>query len=270
MIQWYPGHMAKARREIGEKLKLVDVVLELADARIPSSSRNPGIEEIQRKPHILILTKGDLADEERTNLWVDYWRKQGEEVIVLDVLRRRGLNRLKDAIKKVHDKNRQPRVLVVGIPNVGKSSLINQLAQRSSAKIGAKPGVTRSQQWVKGQGFQLLDTPGLLWPKFDDQMVAQKLAVVSSIRDEILDIVELAKWLIDFLIIHYPEKLIERYKLENLDDVLVQIAHRRGCLRKGGELDFEQAAQVVLKDFRTGSLGRISLEVPGEDLTDED
>lgn len=263
-IQWYPGHMTKAKRQIVENLKLVDVIIELADSRIPRSSRNPEIDEIRQKPRILVFTKGDLADPEITRLWVDFWRVRGEEPLVVDVLKGKGIDGISQAvIKAASSKRTVPRALVVGIPNVGKSSLINRLAGRTSAKVGAKPGVTRGKQWIKAGSFQLLDTPGLLWPRFDDQEVARRLAVVSSIRDEILDSEELGFWLLEYLKENYINNLRDRYKLDRLDgNLLEEIGKKRGCLGPGGVVRTERAAKVVIDDFRSGRLGRVSLETP--------
>ncbi len=267
-IQWYPGHMAKARREILLNLKLVDLVIELTDARVPKSSRNPDIPEIHGKPYVLVATKTDLADPKRTKAWVDFWRTNREKVVLLDVLTGKGFRELEREIKIITPSlKRTPRALIVGIPNVGKSSLINKLAGKSSTKVGAKPGITRGKQWIKAAGLQLLDTPGILWPKFADQETAYKLASVSAIRDDISDWEELAEWLLKTLVKHYWIPLSQRYKLTSPEaDLLALIGSKRGCLRAGGIIDRRQAAQVVLQDFRSGRLGRISLEVPnGED-----
>lgn len=263
-IQWYPGHMVKARRQIQADLKLIDVVVELADARIPEGSRNPDLTDIHNKPTVLAISKTDLADPDCTKVWIDFWRNKQDRVVALDINSGQGISQLKREIRNsLPDMRRIPRVLVVGVPNVGKSSLINRLAGRGSAKTGAKPGVTRGKQWINADGFRLLDTPGILWPKFDDQENAKKLAVISAIKDEILNTEELAHWLLGYLKEHYWKQLSERYKLtEDSDDILKEVGKSRGCLLPGGVINTEQAASVVLTDFRTGKLGRISLEWP--------
>lgn len=265
-IQWYPGHMVKARRQIQADLKLIDVVVELADARIPQSSRNPDFAEIHHKPTVLAITKEDLADPKCTGLWMDFWRKKKKRVVVLNVPSGRGISQLKNMIKTaVPNLRRPPRVLVVGVPNVGKSSLINRLVGRGSAKTGAKPGVTRGKQWINAGGFRLLDTPGILWPKFEDQETARKLAVVNAIRDEVVDVQELAHWLLGYLTENYWLAVSERYNLSSpANDLLQEIGKARGCLLPGGVINTEQAAALVLNDFRTGKLGRITLELPEE------
>lgn len=266
-IQWYPGHMAKARRQIRESLKLIDLVIELTDARIPQSARNPDIPEIHNKPYLLAVTKSDLADPERTRIWLEYWREQREKVVLLDLLSGRGIQKLRTEVRRsLPHLKRNPRVLVVGIPNVGKSSLINRLTGKSGTRVGAKPGVTRGKQWINARGLQLLDTPGILWPKFDDQEAAKKLAVTAAIRDEILDLEEITYWLLDYLQKNYPDLLMERYQLDGIADdletIFDQIGRKRGCLRSQGEIDRLQTAQLVLKDFRSGLIGPITLELP--------
>lgn len=273
-IQWYPGHMTKAKREIRENLKLVDVVIEVIDARIPASSRNPDMTEIHHIPYLLAATKVDLADPARTKVWLDFWRTQNEEVVLLDLLSGKGVKKLQTLVKKkAPDLKRLPRVLVVGIPNVGKSSLINRLAGRRSAQVGAKPGVTRGKQWINTSGMQLLDSPGILWPKFADQEVARKLAAVAAIKEEILEWDALIQWLIEFLSKHYPEEFCQRYGLDELPgdaSVLETIGRKRGCLRAGGIIDLEQAARLILKEFRLGTIAPMTLELPvSEELRNE-
>ncbi len=263
-IQWYPGHMAKAKREILDHLQQVDMVVELADARAPVSTRNPDLQAINAKPVLIALTKEDLADPSVTEQWLAFWRTEAVSAVVLDLQQSKGVGHLIQAMQTLAPKKRRlPRALIVGIPNVGKSTLINRLAGRSSAKTGAKPGVTRGRQWIKAKNIQLLDTPGVLWPKFDDQEAARRLALIAAIRDDIFDWEETALWLVNYLEKHYPDILPQRYQtvtkgLQWLDE----IGRRRGCLRSGGVVDTELAAKALLQDFRTGKLGRISLERP--------
>lgn len=263
-IQWYPGHMTKARREIQENLKLVDIVIELTDARIPESSRNPDIAEIHSKPYILGVTKTDLADPNHTQSWMKYWKNNQENIVLLDLISGKGIQRLrKEILSIVPPMRRTPRALIVGIPNVGKSSLINRLSGKGGTRVGAKPGVTRGKQWVNARGIQLLDTPGILWPKIENQDVAKKLVAVASIKDEIIDLEQIATWLINFLIDYYPELLQVRYKLAQFsDDVLGDIGKKRGCLMSGGNVDRKKAANILLKEFRTGLIGAITLDIP--------
>lgn len=275
-IQWYPGHMTKAKRMLQQELRTVDAALELVDARIPASSRNPDLEELIKKPRLMILTKSDLADPEVTNAWVQYYQERGETVIPVDLSGGQAVPVITRAVKaRFPDMRRDPRVMVVGVPNVGKSTLINRIARRKGARVGARPGVTRGKQWIRGAGLQLLDSPGILWPKFEDQEVARKLAVTAAIRDEVLDQAALAIWLLAFLDQYYPGSLTDRYGELSLPDehddlntgylwMLEEIGKKRGCLRSGGVVDLDQAAVVVLTDFRTGKLGRITLDRLGE------
>lgn len=271
-IQWYPGHMTKAKRMIQQELKLVDGLLEVVDARVPSSSRNPDLQELTNKPRILVVTKIDLADPNLTNKWLSYWEQQGEQVVTTNLLVGQGLGRLRDLVKKNMQKSRRvPRLMVVGVPNVGKSSLINALTKRKGTQVGARPGVTRGKQWLSSPGMLLLDSPGLLWPKFEVQEVAKKLAVVASIRDEVFDQVEIAWWLVKLLLEKYPEGLRERYGEIEEENALESIGKKRGCLLRGGAVDLNQAAALVLKDFRTGKLGPITLDAePGGEIDAND
>lgn len=284
-IQWFPGHMAKARRQIEEKLKLIDIVIELLDARIPLSSRNPMIDEILRnKPRIVLLNKADLADPDVTNMWVKYFADDGLQALPIDassgnnmsLILARCKEILQDKIDKQLSKGMTPRAiraLIVGIPNVGKSTLINRLAGRSIAATGDRPGITKSQQWIKvGKEMELLDTPGILWPKFEDQMVGYRLAATGAIKDEILNVEDVAFFAVKHLILHYKEAFAKRYSLEvgevDLDnphevvEIMEAIGKRRGCLQSGGTVNLEKASLVILHDLRSGKFGRLSLEKP--------
>ncbi len=267
-IQWYPGHMTRAKRMIKEELKLVDGVLEVVDARVPWSSRNPELQDLTKKPRLMVLTKTDLADPARTTEWMQHWKRQGETIVATNLLQGGGLGELRQCVAQAFpDLKRVPRLLVAGVPNVGKSTLINGLTKRRGAGVGARPGVTKGKQWLSAPGMQLLDSPGILWPKFEDQNVAKRLALVASIRDEIFDQVEIVGWLVEYLDAHYPDAVAERYGSVDPDAVaLEEIGRRRGCLLRGGVVDMNQAAGVVLKDFRTGKLGAISLDLsPGSE-----
>ena len=277
-IQWYPGHMTKARREMQENLKLVDLIIELIDARVPYSGRNPDIQNMgAQKARLLILNKADLADPAGNAAWESFYREQGYEVLTMDS-RERGvkkqvLARIRTACASKLERDRRRgirsstiRAMVAGIPNVGKSTLINSLAGRASAKTGNRPGVTRGQQWIHlGGGIDLLDTPGILWPRFDDPQAGLRLAWIGSVRDEILQIEELALQLLTFLKEAYPQAVSGRYGVDELQEspaVLMAVAEARGCLRPGGEPDTEKAAALLLDEFRHAVLGRITLETP--------
>ncbi|HIT68170.1 MAG TPA: ribosome biogenesis GTPase YlqF [Candidatus Merdisoma merdipullorum] len=276
-IQWYPGHMTKARRMMQENLKLVDLVIELVDARVPMSSRNPDIDEMGRnKARLLLLNKADLADEWANEAWSVYFRNQGFQVVKLDSRSRSGLKAVQAAVQEAcrekieRDRkrgilNRPVRAMVAGIPNVGKSTFINSFAGRACAKTGNKPGVTRGAQWVRlNKQVELLDTPGILWPKFEDPAVGLKLALIGSIREEVLNTEELSLELLRYLNEHYAELLQARYELDEKEEAeqLLEIARKRGCLKKGGEPDTQKAAAILLEEFRSGKLGRITLEMP--------
>ena len=281
-IQWYPGHMTKTRRQMEADLKQVDAVCEIVDARIPISSRNPDIDAIcGNKPRIMILNRMDLADPEATNRWATYYRNQGRAAVATDCKSRKGISAFTPAVRQVlHEKlerdaargmHRPLRVMVVGIPNVGKSTLINQISGRKGAKAENRPGVTRGKQWVTvDSGLLLLDTPGILWPKFDDPNVGMMLAYTGAVKDGILDVEELASFLMALLWKRYPEAVKERYGIEAPADTpgweLLELAGRkRGYLLARGEIHTERMAKVLLDEFRGGKLGRFTLELP-EDI----
>lgn len=272
-INWYPGHMKKTREMIQENLKAVDLVIELLDSRIPISSRNPIINElVGNKRRIVLLGKSDLADAGETEKWQQYFSRNGDKTLAIDARSGENINklfRLLDEIQAEKNRERQMnraiRMMIVGVPNVGKSSLINRLIGRKSAKTGDKAGVTRGKQWVTlKNGMQLLDTPGILWPKFEDQRVGLYLAFCGSIRDEILDTQDLAFELIKVLEKRYPESLMERYRLEEIQeetlDNMEAIAMKRGFLMPGKRIDYERTGRTVIDEFRAGKLGRITLE----------
>lgn len=278
-IQWYPGHMAKAKRKITESLKLVDVVIELRDARIVASSANPDIDKIcGDKPRLILLNKYDLADDRVNNMWISTLRKKNIEVLLTNSMTGQGLNKIKPALnnllKEKLDRlqakgiqNYTIRVMVVGIPNVGKSSFINRVAKSKRAITGDRPGVTKSNQWIKTkEDIELLDTPGVLWPKFEDEQVGLNLAFTGAIKDEIMNIEDLAYKLIGVLQEEYPERLKERFKLDEIsEDPLVNMenmALKRGAILKGREIDYTRIATILLDEFRGGKLGKISLERP--------
>lgn len=276
--QWYPGHMTKAHRMMQENIKLIDLVIELVDARIPISSRNPDIDEMgKQKARLILLNKADLAEESKNQEWTEYFTHLGYFVVVVNSKAGKGvkavMNVIKDACaaKIERDRkrgilNRPVRAMVVGIPNVGKSTFINALAGKAATKTGNKPGVTKGKQWIRlNKQVELLDTPGILWPKFEDKEVGLKLALIGSIKDEILQTQELSLSLIDFLIEKYPHILEKKYGIKEEGknyEILEQIAISRNCLVKGSTYDLEKAASILLEDFRNGRLGRLTLEVP--------
>lgn len=277
-FQWYPGHMTKAKRQMQEDIKLIDLVIELVDARIPLSSRNPDIDELgKNKYRLILMNKADLADKRATDAWSQFFREKGYFVVSLDARSKSGMKSITDIImeackekierdRKRGIKNRPVRAMVVGIPNVGKSTFINSYAGKACAKTGNKPGVTKGKQWIRlSKNVELLDTPGILWPKFEDQAVGLRLALIGSIKDEILNIDELALELINFLTENYQGILTERYDVDETQkgtDILCEIATNRKCIGKGGELDYSKAAELVIDEFRSGCLGRITLERP--------
>lgn len=277
-IQWYPGHMTKTRRRIEENLKLVDGVVEIIDARIPMSSRNPDIDEITAgKPRIILLNKADIADGASTARWIDYFSKSGARAIACDCKTGKGLNHFADEVRKLlADKievwkskgmgGRSIKLMVVGIPNVGKSSFINRMAKGGKAKVADRPGVTRGNQWFTiGGGIELLDTPGVLWPKFDDMEVGRKLAFTGAVKDAVVDIESLCLDLLKYMSLYYPERLCERYKLDSVEELeppalMELIAKKRGMIMRGGDYDYERVSVMLLDEYRGGKLGRITLE----------
>lgn len=277
-FQWYPGHMTKAKRMMQENIKLIDLVIELVDARIPVSSRNPDIDELgKNKARLILLNKADLAEDRWNDAWMEYFREKGFSVVKVNSKKGGGIKSIQGVIQEAckekieRDRkrgilNRPVRAMVVGIPNVGKSTFINALAGKSCTKTGNKPGVTKGKQWIRlNKNVELLDTPGILWPKFEDQNVGLKLAFIGSIKDEILQTEELAMELIKFMNQHYLGVLEEKYEVKAEPDayaMLSMIAESRHCLLKGNELDTGKAAALLLDDFRSGRLGRLTLEYP--------
>lgn len=281
-IQWFPGHMTKTKRQIQASLKLVDAVAEIIDARIPISSRNPDLAKlIQNKPRIILLNKCDMANQTATKMWIDHFEKQGITAIAVDCKSGRGLNKFAPAVNKVMSErinrlkakgmvNPMMRIMIVGIPNVGKSSFINKIAKQNRAKVEDRPGVTRGNQWFTiAKNLEMLDTPGVLWPKFNDKIVGEHLAFTGAVKDQILDIELLAVRLLDFLKEIKPADFISRFKLEdteldNIDsyELLKIIAKKRGMLVSGGEVNTERAAIMLLDEFRSAKLGRITVEMP--------
>ncbi len=279
-IQWFPGHMAKARREVTEKLKLVDIVFELIDARLPLSSRNPMIDEvIHQKPRLVILNKADLADRAETDRWIRYFKEQGIEAVAvnsfqgqgLQIVTRKAKEILAPKIERMEKRGIRPgaiRAMIVGIPNVGKSTLINRLAKRNIAKTGNKPGVTRAQQWIKyGKELELLDTPGILWPKFEDKEAGYKLALTGAIKDTVLNMDDLALYGLRFLEAHYPDRLEEKYELatigESPDEILAVFDHLgklKNTIIAGGEIDYDKVSELVVQDIRTEQLGKLTFD----------
>lgn len=279
-IQWYPGHMTKAKRMMQENIKLVDLVIELVDARVPLSSRNPDIDELGRqKARLLLLNKSDLADERMNEAWSAYFKEKGLYVVKVNSRTGMGVKSINPVVQEAcrekieRDRrrgilNRPVRAMVVGIPNVGKSTFINSFAGRACAKTGNKPGVTKGAQWVRlNKQLELLDTPGILWPKFEDPQVGIRLAMIGSVKDEILNTEELALKLLEFLHVQYEGILAQRFDISESGEalsMLKQIAANRGCLQKGNELYLGKAAGILLEEFRSGKLGRITLESPEE------
>ena len=269
-VQWFPGHMKKAERMMQDSLKLVDVVCEVADARIPYASRNPDLDDIiaGRKPRLLILNRADQADPHITALWREYYKRQGVPFLECDANSGRGVKGFSQALRSVRDKQGTMRAMIVGVPNVGKSTFINKVSGRKTAATSDRPGVTRGKQWITVDNqLELLDTPGILWPKFDDPIVGDRLAFTGAVKDDVLDTEDLAAKLLVTLRELYPDALAERYRIE-LDpdaqgwELLEACARKRGFLMARGEVNTERMAAVLLDEFRGGKLGRISLEKP--------
>lgn len=278
-FQWYPGHMTKAKRAMQEDIKLIDVIIELVDSRVPFSSKNPDIDTLANgKSRILLMNKYDLADKAVSDKWIKYYEEKGYFVATVNSKNGRGVKAVNDVIQKAckekieRDRkrgilNRPIRAMIVGIPNVGKSTFINSFAGKACAKTGNKPGVTKGKQWIRlNKNVELLDTPGILWPKFEDQQVGLNLAFIGSIKDELYNIYELSLLLLDYLIKNYPDAVADFYEIENSDsnnELLERIAIKRGCIKSGAEYDLDKAAKCLVDDFRNGRIGKISLEIPG-------
>ena len=279
--QWYPGHMTKAKRMMQEDIGLIDLVIELVDARVPLSSRNPDIDELAKnKSRLILLNKSDLADAAANRYWMDYFKNKGFHVLEVNARSGQGLKSIQGIVREACKekierdrkrgiKNRPIRAIVVGIPNVGKSTFINSFAGKACTKTGNKPGVTKGKQWIRmNKELELLDTPGILWPKFESEEVGRNLALIGSMNDEILEMTELAGDLIGYLLINYREQLIDRYQMDSLNDlttpltVLTHVCENRKCYKKGQEADYEKASSIVMEDFRSGRIGRITLELP--------
>ena len=283
-FQWYPGHMTKAKRAMQEDIKLIDVVIELVDARVPYSSKNPDIDDLAKnKSRIILLNKCDLASQEKTSQWKAHYEKQGYFVALVNSKNGNGVKAVHEVIQQAckekieRDRkrgiiNRPVRAMIVGIPNVGKSTFINSFAGKACTKTGNKPGVTKGKQWIRlNKNVELLDTPGILWPKFEDQLVGLRLAFIGSIKEEILNILDLSLELIKFMNENYNGMLEKFYGVESSDDpvkMLENIAKKRGCLQKGNELDFDKAAGIIMDDFKGGRIGKITLEFPAIEINE--
>ncbi|MFD1171940.1 ribosome biogenesis GTPase YlqF [Oceanobacillus picturae] len=280
-IQWFPGHMAKARREVEEKLKLVDFVMELVDARAPLSSQNPMLQQVlQQKSKMVVLMKKDLADNRQTEEWISYFNERSIPAIAINVNDKSDIKKViqlakdlgQEKLDKLIKKGIQPRpsrAMIVGIPNVGKSTLINRLANKKIAKTGDRPGVTKQQLWIKvKKDFELLDTPGILWPKFEDELVGYRLAAIGTIKDQLLSMQDIVAFVISYLQKHYPDRLEERYPIDrdmtDMWEIFEAIGKQRGALESGGSVNFEKVSDLVIRDLRTGRLGNITLENPEE------
>lgn len=290
-INWYPGHMAKTRRQIESDLKIVDIVIEILDARIPISSQNPDIGKIiKRKKKIIVLNKSDLADEKKNQLWIQYFEKKGIPAVLVDSNSGKGIDQCIRKIENMMNIDRQAQVekgrigrkiraMILGIPNVGKSSFINRISKRTTAGVGNKPGVTKQKQWIRiNDKIELLDTPGVLWPKFESEEVALNLAYTGTIKEDILERVDIAYYLTKFLLENDRKKLCERYKIpeklieekmqqeqpenENIYEIMLEIGKKRGCIISGGKIDEEKTARILLDEFKNGIMGRITIECP--------
>ena len=288
-INWYPGHMAKTKRQIIEDLKLIDIVIEILDARIPISSRNPDIGEYTKnKKKLIVLNKYDLADETQNRMWIEYFKENGVEAVLVNSNTGEGINKAIEKIEEIYNREKEHyenkgrtgkaiRVMVLGIPNVGKSSFINRIAKKNSVTVGNKPGVTRKKQWIRiNKNIELLDTPGVLWPKFESEEVALNLSYTGSIKDEVIEIIEVSFNLLKFLLNKHMDKLLNRYKLnkaeideildldieenEKIYEIMKLIGKKRGALISGGEVDIEKVSRIILDDFRSGKIGKITLE----------
>ncbi|QDP40158.1 ribosome biogenesis GTPase YlqF [Radiobacillus deserti] len=281
-IQWFPGHMAKAKREVQEKLKLVDYVIELLDARAPESSQNPMLHQVlQDKPRMVVLMKKDLADQRATDKWITYFSERGIPTVAVDVQQKKDIEYViqiaremgKSKLEKLKRRGIRPRparAMIIGIPNVGKSTLINRLAHKKIAKTGDRPGVTTSQQWIKVKDFELLDTPGILWPKFEDEVVGYRLAALGTIKDQLLPMEDIAAFVMEYLKERYPSVVTDRFQVsletEDMMEIFETIGRLRGCLESGGVVSLEKTADVIIRDLRTGKMGNISLEWPQEEV----
>ena len=277
-INFFPGHMAKTRREIGEKLKLIDIVYEVVDARIPFSSRIVDIDDlIKDKPKVIIMTKKDLCDMNKTNKWISYYEEQGYKVFLVDLINDKSLGKLFDltdsVLSELNEKReekgllqRKYRALIMGVPNVGKSTLINKITGKKATTVGDKPGVTKTISWIRiNDKLELMDTPGILWPKIEDQEIAYKLATFSSIKDEILPIDEVACYILKYMYENYPSSLVDRYGLDYLDeddytDAYELIGRKRGCIIRGNEVDYNKVSNLIIKDLREGYLGKVTFD----------
>ena len=277
-INFFPGHMAKTRREIGEKLKLIDIVYEVVDARIPFSSRIVDIDDlIKDKPKVIIMTKKDLCDIEKTNKWISYYEEQGYKVFLVDLINDKSLGKLFDLTDSVLSElnmkreekgllQRKYRALIMGVPNVGKSTLINKITGKKATTVGDKPGVTKTISWIRiNDKLELMDTPGILWPKIEDQDIAYKLATFSSIKDEILPIDEVACYILKYMYENYPSSLVDRYGLDYLDeddytDAYELIGRKRGCIIRGNEVDYNKVSNLIIRDLREGYLGKVTFD----------
>ena len=274
--QWYPGHMTKAIRQMKEDIKLIDIVVELVDARVPNSSRNPDIDSLaNNKARIIILNKSDLADSNKNKEWIDYFKEKGFFVVAIDSRKKSSIKEVSKIIdkacakKKERDlkrgiKNRPIRAMVVGIPNVGKSTFINTYAGKASAKTGNKPGVTKGKQWIRlNKNVELLDTPGILWPKFEDKQVGFNLACIGSMNDNILDNSEIATGIVDYIINNYPGLIRDRYDVDESEDIthiIDDIAKNRNCIKKGEEIDYNKTYNLIIDEFRSGTIGHVTLD----------